>query len=182
MCLGVIAPDADRLLEAGDRLIELPQVLQCNAEVAQRLRVIRLDGERVPVAGDRLVQPAQRLERNTKAVVRPGKTRLDRKRPRNEIDRNVVLPRLMGDHPKKMQGNRLTGIVLQHPPINPLRLGQTPRRVVLQSKIHALPDARRTRPGGRVRPRLPADFPLAAPFSPSHNSALPPASPNPRQP
>ncbi len=124
----------------GHRLTELPQAFERKAKVVMRLGEIGLDGEGLVKAGNGILQLPRFLERKPKVVMCFDVIGLDGEGLRDEIDGNVVFSHLMGDHPKQMQGDRLTGVGLQYLLINAFSLRQATRSVVLQGEVYALLD------------------------------------------
>src|SRR5208282_4194773 len=70
--LGVVRLQADRLLEAGDRLVVSSQLSQDDPAVVMRLGVSRRQADGSIVTGDRLVTPPQLVQHETAVVVCPG--------------------------------------------------------------------------------------------------------------
>ncbi len=105
-----------------------------------RLGVIGLDGYGLVVACHGLIQLPQFFERRAKVVMRLGVIGLDGEGPRDEINGKIVFSRLMGDHTKLMQGDRLIGVGLQYLLIDAFSLRQATRSVVLQSEVYGFLD------------------------------------------
>ncbi len=78
----------------------------------ERLGVIGPDGKRLLIALHRLVQPPQALKGGAKIVVRLDEIGRDGKGLGNQINGNVVVAHLVGDHTQQMQGDRLIGVGL----------------------------------------------------------------------
>ena len=140
MRLGVIGLDGEGFVIAGDSLIRLPQVLERNAKIAMRLSVIGLDGEGFVIACHGLIQFPQFFEHVAKVVMRLGVIRLDGESLGDEINGNVVIAPLVGDHTKQMQSDRLVGFGLQYLFIDSLSLRQATHSVVLHSQFQGLLD------------------------------------------
>jgi hypothetical protein len=84
---------------------------------------------------------SETLKRQTQVVVSLGEIRLHGDRHGDDVDGNVRLAHLQGDHAKQMQGDRLLRVGLEDPLIDVLGLGQTPRHVVLAILVESLFDA-----------------------------------------
>ena len=118
-----------------------PQVLERIAEVAVRVSVIGLDGECLVVACHSLIQLHQVLERSAEVAVCLCVIGFDGEGFCNEINSDVILTRLMGNHTEQMQGDGLVGITLQYLLVNIFSLRQATRVVVLDGEVDGLLDS-----------------------------------------
>ena len=119
-------------------LIKPPQILECIAEVVVPLGVIRLDSERLTIACHCLIKLLLGTKHIAKVVMGIGVVGLDGECPGDEINGIIIIPHLMGDNTKQMQGDGLIGVGLQYPLIAALSLRQATRNVVLHSEVEAL--------------------------------------------
>ena len=95
--VGVVRPDRDRPVAAGDGLIEAPELLQRVAAVAERFGIVRIDGDRLVVARHRFIVTLDLDQRIAAIAPRFRQVRLDGQRLVEARQRVLEAPQLMQD-------------------------------------------------------------------------------------
>jgi hypothetical protein len=116
--MDIVRLQLQRPAPAGDRFVQLPLVLQRNAQVVVRLGKVRIQLQCPPVAGDRFGNPAQGTIGAPQVDMEGSRTAVQADRPANVLDGNLVLARLGSDHAEKMNRIGLTRFNLQNPPVD----------------------------------------------------------------
>ena len=104
-----------------------------------RLGIIRLDRKGLLITRNGIFEPPLFFKHVAEIVMRLEVIRLDRKSLADEVNSYFLLPHLMSNNAKKMDGNRLVRISLQYLSIHTLRFGQTSGAVMLHGEVHGLP-------------------------------------------
>jgi hypothetical protein len=79
-----------------------------------------------------------------------GTVGVDGDGPAYQIQRNVILPRLMGNHSQKMHRLGVLRLMREYLPVKTLRFPQPPGLVVLQRQIEGLLDSELRHPRGNL--------------------------------
>jgi hypothetical protein len=132
---GRIRHKTNRQPKVGRRILQLAHCLERVAEVAVRVGVIRFDGQGAFTGGRRFRQLPRHAENAAQIAVRLSEVRIFSQGRANAIDGRAVLAHLMGEQAQQVQGAGMTRFGLQDLPVEPLRLAQIARLMLLHGKV-----------------------------------------------
>lgn len=112
MCFGISGFDSYGLLVTCGGAIQITQFFQRIAKVVMRLGIIGIYFQCLEKTVGGVLWMTQIHKRCSEGVMSLDKVGIDGQSLGNEINSNVVVSALMGNHTKKMQGDRLIGIRL----------------------------------------------------------------------
>src|SRR5262245_41766458 len=133
MSLGEVRSDADGFAILSDRLVKLALLVQRITEIGVSLGEIGFDADGLAICGDRLFQFALVVQRHPK-VRKINRMCIASYSLTDQLDRQVIAPRLLCKQTKQMESIRMLRLSRQHLSITSLGLGQACRLVVFQSR------------------------------------------------
>ena len=124
-----------------DRLVELAQIAQREAEIGMGLGKIRRDADGLATGGDGLVEQALVAQCEAEITEIGGVVRVAPYRSADQIDGEVMAAHLLGDGAQEVQGVGMVGLARQHLLVTGLGFRQSSRLVVRNARREEIGDA-----------------------------------------
>ena len=140
----VIGLESDGPAIRRDRLVELPLVLQSDAEIVVGLGAVRFQGDDLPMVGNRLVQSPLDSKGLPSIAKGFGPVGPQGEGPPDQIHRHIRPPTLEVEGSQEFKSLGMTRLPIQNLAIDPLGLRQPPGLVVPDRCLHCLPALRFT--------------------------------------
>ena len=138
MGLRVIGRDGDRIAVGGQRTIGVTEALARETEIELCLEVVGRDRNHSLEGGLRLAEPTLALAHHTKREAGVGEVGLGGEGAGQEVGGAVGIPARFADHAKVEQAHWMVGLDLENARVNPRRLAEAPRLLMLDGKPEQL--------------------------------------------